>query len=209
MLPHFFEDSNVSSLVTDIVLLHVQLVELLVENCAKVDAPTKPVRFTYSTANNKKNKGKNNEIVGGSSNHDGHTALQWAAAAGHVSTVAALLGTPPGSCADPNCVPQTGGLSGLHEATGAGHTEVRYTQSLSSGPITKLTTRMYSCLLSSRCSCPCCCLQVMDLLLAAGADLEARDYRGFTPLIWSCVRKQSKAASLLLRAGADVHARDE
>jgi hypothetical protein len=53
------------------------------------------------------------------------------------------------------------------------------------------------------------CYQVLELLLSAGAYTDVRDYRGFTPLIWSCVRKQPKAASLLLQAGADVHARDE
>jgi len=97
-------------------------VELLIENCAEVDAPSKPVRFSYNS-----NKHIDKSKYSNGSHSDGETALQWAAAAGHVSTVAALLGTPPGSCANPNCVPQVGGLSALHEAAGAGHTEVRKT----------------------------------------------------------------------------------
>ena len=46
------------------------------------------------------------------------------------------------------------------------------------------------------------------MLLAAGAHLEARDSRGFTPLAWACARKQPKAVAMLLNAGANVHARD-
>lgn len=51
-------------------------------------------------------------------------------------------------------------------------------------------------------------VEVLEMLLAAGADINARDALGMTPLILtaSCGRPTRVAA--LLRAGADVHLRD-
>ena len=50
---------------------------------------------------------------------------------------------------------------------------------------------------------------MIGVLIAAGADLEARDNSGMTPLHEAAMfNKTSAAAEALLAAGADVNARD-
>ena len=49
----------------------------------------------------------------------------------------------------------------------------------------------------------------VQLLLEAGADVNARHRRGHTPLHWACEQRHPDVARLLLDAGADVNARDE
>src|SRR5581483_3693204 len=49
-------------------------------------------------------------------------------------------------------------------------------------------------------------LEIVRLLLAAGADVNARNARGATPLMRA---RSAEAVRLLLQAGADLAARDE
>lgn len=50
---------------------------------------------------------------------------------------------------------------------------------------------------------------LLSLLLAAGADVEARDDGGCTPLLLAAACEMEEACNLLLAAGADVNARDD
>jgi ankyrin repeat protein len=45
----------------------------------------------------------------------------------------------------------------------------------------------------------------MRLLLAVGAKVNLRDYKGWTPLMSASMGCQTRAAELLLGSGADVH----
>lgn len=45
-------------------------------------------------------------------------------------------------------------------------------------------------------------------LLAAGADVDARDLRGWSVLFWAIDSRSTRACKAILKAGADVHARD-
>lgn len=51
-------------------------------------------------------------------------------------------------------------------------------------------------------------VEVLDLLLGAGADINARDENGMTPLILAAYCGRPTRVAGLLRAGADVHLRD-
>ena len=46
-------------------------------------------------------------------------------------------------------------------------------------------------------------------LLDSGAGINARDQRGWTPLLWAVSRGQTKVVKLLLDKGADVNAKGE
>jgi ankyrin repeat protein len=50
---------------------------------------------------------------------------------------------------------------------------------------------------------------VLELLLAAGADPNARGTRGQTALMWAASQRHSEAVAVLLAHGADVHARSD
>jgi ankyrin repeat protein len=51
----------------------------------------------------------------------------------------------------------------------------------------------------------------VQLLLTGGASVDARDEKGFTPLLWSCFRgavgDQAPVAQALIQAGADPNAK--
>ena len=47
---------------------------------------------------------------------------------------------------------------------------------------------------------------VVTRLLAAGANIERRDYRGETALMEACLLRRLKCVKALLKGGADVHA---
>lgn len=49
----------------------------------------------------------------------------------------------------------------------------------------------------------------VNILIASGATLDARDILGLTPLAWSCIRNNYSAAKTLLAHGADPNIRDE
>eukprot|EP01116_Phalansterium_solitarium_P010802 TRINITY_DN260_c0_g3_i3.p1 TRINITY_DN260_c0_g3~~TRINITY_DN260_c0_g3_i3.p1 ORF type:complete len:1209 (-),score=478.65 TRINITY_DN260_c0_g3_i3:113-3739(-) len=51
-------------------------------------------------------------------------------------------------------------------------------------------------------------VQVVELLIKARADLDARDADGRTPLHWAATGDHAKVVRLLLDAGADVNAKD-
>jgi len=48
---------------------------------------------------------------------------------------------------------------------------------------------------------------VVELLLARGADVNARENSGWTPLLWAANKGHVKLAEMLLARGADVNAR--
>jgi hypothetical protein len=50
-------------------------------------------------------------------------------------------------------------------------------------------------------------LEIARALLDHGADINARDEEGVTPLIWALNRKWNRTAHLLLERGADIHLR--
>ena len=54
------------------------------------------------------------------------------------------------------------------------------------------------------------CTEICDLLISKGADIEARDKNGRTPLFEACssIRSKKQICELLLSKGADVNARD-
>jgi FOG: Ankyrin repeat len=49
---------------------------------------------------------------------------------------------------------------------------------------------------------------IVKWLLAQGAKADARDDRGFTPLIWAALKGQQNTVQVLLDADADVNAQD-
>jgi len=51
-------------------------------------------------------------------------------------------------------------------------------------------------------------VSVMDLLVGAGADIEALTIVKQTPLFWACGRGQASAAEYLLSRGAAVNCQD-
>ena len=50
--------------------------------------------------------------------------------------------------------------------------------------------------------------QVVEVLIARGAEIDARDNQGMTPLHWAAERGQHELAGLLIDAGANMTARD-
>ncbi len=50
---------------------------------------------------------------------------------------------------------------------------------------------------------------VVEILIAQGADVDARDERGRTPLICSCGSRQKKVSEVLIGRGADTNAKDD
>jgi ankyrin repeat protein len=50
-------------------------------------------------------------------------------------------------------------------------------------------------------------LEVLDLLIENGADIEQRGHNDYTPLHWAAVHGDAQSLELLLRHGADVTAR--
>lgn len=46
---------------------------------------------------------------------------------------------------------------------------------------------------------------ILKLLLDAGADLDKRDYRGFTPLHLACMQSNTTIVAMLVAAGADTN----
>lgn len=51
-------------------------------------------------------------------------------------------------------------------------------------------------------------LDLIEVLLSAGADIDAQNTKGFSPLIWAIRSKQTQAAMALIQAGADVNLTD-
>jgi ankyrin repeat protein len=52
--------------------------------------------------------------------------------------------------------------------------------------------------------------EVVRALIKAGADVNAKDNDGFTPLIWGAAKngKGAEIVAVLIQAGADIHAKD-
>jgi ankyrin repeat protein len=48
-------------------------------------------------------------------------------------------------------------------------------------------------------------LEIVKYLLAQGANVEAKDKQGRTPLIWAAMRGQLEVVKALLEAGADIN----
>ena len=51
-------------------------------------------------------------------------------------------------------------------------------------------------------------VDVAQLLIAAGADINKGDINGRTPMHWAAVRGHEKVAQLLIKAGADINKED-
>lgn len=52
-------------------------------------------------------------------------------------------------------------------------------------------------------------LEVIELLLRKGSDINARANDGTTALIWATINGDSEVVALLLDKGADVHVRNK
>jgi hypothetical protein len=52
------------------------------------------------------------------------------------------------------------------------------------------------------------CPAIVSAFLAKGADIDARDPRGGTALLWAVARRVPESVRLLIAAGADLNARD-
>lgn len=52
-------------------------------------------------------------------------------------------------------------------------------------------------------------LDIVDALLAAGADPNAQDNNGRTPLIWASLRNHTEVVTTLVKNGAEVDHREE
>ena len=52
-------------------------------------------------------------------------------------------------------------------------------------------------------------LAVAEVIIKSGADLEARDHIGMTPLHWAVDRNDMAAVRLLIRAGARINSKDD
>ena len=51
-------------------------------------------------------------------------------------------------------------------------------------------------------------MKVVELLLKAGADIEAKDIYRETPVSWAAEKRHIEVVELLLKAGADIEAKD-
>ena len=49
---------------------------------------------------------------------------------------------------------------------------------------------------------------MIELLLKAGADIEAKDIYGETPVSWAAEKRHIEMVELLLKAGVDTEAKD-
>ena len=50
--------------------------------------------------------------------------------------------------------------------------------------------------------------EIVELLIAKGADVDAKDEDGWTPLHWAVVNGHEETVELLLANGSDVNAKD-
>lgn len=131
----------------------------------------------------------------------GFTALHLAATApGREHVVTALLQAG----ADPN-VADANGRTALHQA--AIHGAVGVARVLIQGgaamiPDSNGTTPLMSAILSTSRS------EIVRFLVEAGADVNARDKYGRTPLYYAAISGDASTARLLLGHGADPHSKD-
>jgi len=51
--------------------------------------------------------------------------------------------------------------------------------------------------------------EIVQILLAKGADVHAKDKDDWTPLIWAAAKGHGGIVQILLAKGADVHGRDK
>ena len=51
--------------------------------------------------------------------------------------------------------------------------------------------------------------EIAELLIAKGADVNAKYDRGWTPLLWAAREGHKEIAELLIAKGADVNAKDD
>ena len=49
---------------------------------------------------------------------------------------------------------------------------------------------------------------ILEALLDAGANIEAKDYDGWTPVLCACANGHEETFQLLVKHGADIFARD-
>jgi len=50
--------------------------------------------------------------------------------------------------------------------------------------------------------------EIIDLLIASGADIEARDNEGLTPLMWAAWKGNATSTRIMIKHGARLEARD-
>ena len=52
-------------------------------------------------------------------------------------------------------------------------------------------------------------MEIVELLIAAGADVNAKNDWGWTPLTYAAINDHEEIAELLIAKGADVNAKDD
>jgi ankyrin repeat protein len=141
-----------------------------------------------------------------SKDSQGNTPLHMAALHGETAAAAALLDAGADVNAKNNYAPYTpGDLGGFFAGSGSNHTHAQVLLSVkgvdsrdTANGYTPLDLAMFS--FSHK--------DLVKLLLAKGADVNAKASVGATPLFWAVLRNQIDDVRVLLDKGADVNAAD-
>ena len=131
----------------------------------------------------------------------GRSPLHFACRSGALDVVKMLVEAGAGVCVTDNA-----GITGLMFGAYHGHTET--VRALLCMPKVDVNQSNNSGSTSLHCAATQDILAVVEVLIAAGADIEAETMRRITPLHCACHNGKLEIAKVLLKAGADVCAVD-